>query len=340
MSRQRALLAEYVASRKSRMDAARKRKRAPRRPSALPLAKVLVRSIRSWANETERTIAQLFDYWRTVHLPGLQRADAEDDDRLTSLGAADLLSWLRRTLFAATGSFWLRGAQVDPARIPRPVDPSEVEAASRAAASLSHSESLSMMERAGADPAKLRREIAARAGIKISSSPSNIINLAPTDLHRAEIDRFVRANVDLITKIPRSTLAAMDAWLADNLIEGARPGDIAAGLVAKLGISETGAMLIARDQIGKLNGQINETNQLLAGVDSYVWVDMDDERVRGKPGGKYPRARPSHHALNGKVFRWSEPPVSGHGGQRLHPGQPIQCRCYPDPRIPADITAD
>lgn len=339
-AQRRALLAAHLAQQPDRADAARKR-RPPRRPSSLPLQQIMVRAMRSWAASTRRLIEQLFDYWRTVHLPGLQqRADTADDDRLSGVGAADLFDWLKRTLLAAAGSFWLRGAQIDPTQIPKPVDRAVVETMGRRAASLSHGESLSLIERAGADPRKLRQKIAARSGVALNVSPSNLINIAPTDLHRAEIEGFVASSVELITKVPRDVLAGMEPWLAEKLIEGARPGDIRAGLIERLGISESRAMLIARDQIGKLSGKINETNQRLADVDSYTWMDMDDERVRGNPSGKYPRARPSHHALSGKVFRWSDPPVSGHGGQRLHPGQPIQCRCWPDPVIPADILAD
>jgi SPP1 gp7 family putative phage head morphogenesis protein len=107
-----------------------------------------------------------------------------------------------------------------------------------------------------------------------------------------------------------------------------------------LGITQRHARLIARDQIGKLNGQVTQTTQRLAGVTEYVWVTSDDERVRGTPGGRYPKAKPSHFALDGETFRWDQPPMSGPGTQRRNPGEPIQCRCWGDPKLPDDIMAD
>ena len=85
--------------------------------------------------------------------------------------------------------------------------------------------------------------------------------------------------------------------------------------------------LIARDQIGKLNGAIVSSRQQQLGIDRYIWRTSLDERVRGNPGGLYPKAKPSHYAREGQIFSWSQPPVGG------HPGEAIMCRCYAEPYI-------
>ena len=73
------------------------------------------------------------------------------------------------------------------------------------------------------------------------------------------------------------------------------------------------------DQIAKLNGELTKQQQTDAGVEEYIWSDSGDGRVRE-----------SHHALNGKRFRWDDPPVvtpPGKPVRRCHPGQDYQCRC-------------
>jgi hypothetical protein len=98
------------------------------------------------------------------------------------------------------------------------------------------------------------------------------------------------------------------------------------------------AKLIARDQIGKLNGQITQAQQEDAGVNWYIWDTSGDERVRGNPTGLYPKAVPSHWIMQGLLCRWDDATVySKDGGKtwiprtekmpKAHPGQEIQCRC-------------
>jgi SPP1 gp7 family putative phage head morphogenesis protein len=74
------------------------------------------------------------------------------------------------------------------------------------------------------------------------------------------------------------------------------------------------ARLIARDQVGKLYGQINAARQQAIGVTHFVWQTSNDERVRDE-----------HEERNGKTYSYANPP----DGEL--PGQPIQCRCVANP---------
>ncbi|MFX4789475.1 minor capsid protein, partial [Acinetobacter baumannii] len=93
--------------------------------------------------------------------------------------------------------------------------------------------------------------------------------------------------------------------------------------IKQLGLStDYRARLIASDQMGKINGQINQARQLSMGVETYTWQTAKDERVR-----------PDHQHKQGKTFRWDSPPEGG------HPGQPIRCRCTALPNY-EDILID
>lgn len=83
------------------------------------------------------------------------------------------------------------------------------------------------------------------------------------------------------------------------------------------------AELIARDQLQKLHGKINEARQTAAGVESYRWRgELDD------------RERPEHVAREGVRYLWSAPPFDG------HPGEPINCRCVAEAILDAGQILD
>jgi SPP1 gp7 family putative phage head morphogenesis protein len=87
------------------------------------------------------------------------------------------------------------------------------------------------------------------------------------------------------------------------------------------------ANFIARDQIGKLNGQVTQARMEAVGLNMYIWSTSGDERVRD-----------SHANIDEALCRWDDSSVySEDGGKtwkerpaswvQLHPGQDYQCRC-------------
>lgn len=111
--------------------------------------------------------------------------------------------------------------------------------------------------------------------------------------------------------------------------------------------SQSRADLISRDQISKLNGMISRERQRQIGIELYTWETSLDERVRGRPGGKYSNAKPSHWVMQSKVCSWEDPLVyadtieearnsnwksrSSIGGVETHPSYEINCRCFGNP---------
>jgi uncharacterized protein with gpF-like domain len=103
-------------------------------------------------------------------------------------------------------------------------------------------------------------------------------------------------------------------------------------------ITKSRAEFIARDQIGKLNGEITHRRMESVGLSMYIWETSGDERVRGDPGGKYPSAKPSHWLMDGALCRWDDSTVYSQDGGKtwiprpsgavlLHPGDDYLCRC-------------
>jgi SPP1 gp7 family putative phage head morphogenesis protein len=119
---------------------------------------------------------------------------------------------------------------------------------------------------------------------------------------------------------------------------------------AGTGVTGAKARLLARDQIGKLNGQVTQARQEEAGIDKYWWRTSNDERVRGRPGGVWANARPSHWIMEGLLCRWDDATMCSHDGGKTwvprpgtavmeHPGQAIQCRCTADAFIEELVAA-
>jgi SPP1 gp7 family putative phage head morphogenesis protein len=132
----------------------------------------------------------------------------------------------------------------------------------------------------------------------------------------------VDENVGLIRSISRSQREPLKNALVAMITADAPHDQIREMLEEKFGVPTNKARLIARDQIGKLNGTLNQYRQESLGGTGYYWR-------RNKDG----RCRKRHDELGamsdrGKVFKWSNPPiVDKKTGRRAHPGQSIQCRC-------------
>lgn len=141
-----------------------------------------------------------------------------------------------------------------------------------------------------------------------------------------EIESYVGQNLSLIESVEGQYLRQVEEAVNRGIQEGDRAEDIAEELEKIGDVTESRAKLIARDQVGKLNGNLNMLRQESLGVEEYIWRDSDDQRVRGDPDGIYPNAIPSHFAKNGEKFRWDTPPPD-----TGHPGQDYQCRCYGEP---------
>lgn len=127
-------------------------------------------------------------------------------------------------------------------------------------------------------------------------------------------DQFVQRNVALVKNMAEQQAGRIGSIVTEGVQSGLRPADIAKQLQEDLGIAESRARLIARDQVTKFNGELASVRQQSLGVTHFTWSTSHDERVRK-----------SHQALDGQEFAWSNLPMVD--GEQAAPGQPIQCRC-------------
>ena len=130
----------------------------------------------------------------------------------------------------------------------------------------------------------------------------------------AIVRHFTAENVALIRDLPEQIARQIEQAVTRAFASGTPHSQLAEQIDARFDVGESRARLIARDQIGKLYGQVNAARQQDLGVTSFVWRTVHDERVR-----------PEHAALDGETFRYDDPPDEG------LPGEAINCRCTAEP---------
>lgn len=203
-----------------------------------------------------------------------------------------------------------------------------VASASRSAASGMSAKRIAAAAAAAADDA------GAHVGSQLGRQVKDVlgIDLMPDTKAKARAHAFIHENVKLITGITPALAAEVESVLLAGLSGGQLHEMLALAIKSKLQVSINRAELIAVDQLGKLSGQIAAARAQDLGATHFYWRTAEDERVRGNPAGKYPKALPSHYARNGQRYAYAEPPL-GKKGEKELPGVPIRCRCYGEPDL-------
>lgn len=148
-----------------------------------------------------------------------------------------------------------------------------------------------------------------------------LLGVTPSSVRTAELIAHKRdENIRLIENAGRAYADDVREIFEDPESYFLSVAELKDRLLERGSVSESRAELIARDQTLKLNAALNETRQVNAGVERYVWSTSKDERVRA-----------SHAELDGEEFSWSDPPLID--GEPLNPGEDFQCRCVAIPVI-------
>lgn len=107
----------------------------------------------------------------------------------------------------------------------------------------------------------------------------------------------------------------------DHATKGLRAESLIKKIKRRFDVSQSRAKFIARQETRLVMSKFRETRYQDAGTKGYVW-----KTVLGTPA--HP-VRPLHAKLDGKFFKWDNPPVTNVNGNRNHPGEDFNCRCRP-----------
>lgn len=144
------------------------------------------------------------------------------------------------------------------------------------------------------------------------------VDIFTTESNLAELMAVWEAeNIRLIRSIPTEYVNQLQGRIVAAVQEGKSGVQLRTVIEETFDLPRNRAHLIARDQIEKLNGQLTQARQESIGVTEYRWRGVLDQRERKE-----------HYEREGQVFQWDEPPDDG------HPGQPINCRCWPEAVLP------
>ena len=141
----------------------------------------------------------------------------------------------------------------------------------------------------------------------ITSGPLNdILNATATE------------NVSLIRSIPAQYLGGVQGAVMRSITTGNGLQDLVPYLQKHKEITLRRARMIAQDQTRKAFNTLNKARMQTIGVDEYEWLHT---------GGSH-EPRKLHIAMNGNIYKFSDPPVIDERTQeRGIPGQAINCRC-------------
>ncbi len=169
-----------------------------------------------------------------------------------------------------------------------------------------------------------------RRGQKPQARIYQIDHTSKTSDMRHFLDRFRRDNTGLIRKLVGEQVTRTELILRNT--QGAHVDQLRDMIQQATGTTESHAELLARDQTLKMNADVQHFRARSVGADEYIWVTANDERVRGRPGGKWADAQSNHWRLHGQRFKYNQPPVTNPvKGIRLNPGRDFQCRCTATP---------
>lgn len=130
--------------------------------------------------------------------------------------------------------------------------------------------------------------------------------------------------VELITSLPtKAAERVQNLVLNESLLGGQRATTLAKEILRTGEVTKARATLIARTEVSRAACNLTQARAVFAGSEGYVWRSSEDGDVR-----------PTHKAVNGKFFRWDDPPKTDASLDPYHAGCGPNCRCFPDPVLP------
>ena len=138
-----------------------------------------------------------------------------------------------------------------------------------------------------------------------------------------QIHDLMDEQVGLIKSLPLEAAQRVHKMAIEGHGNGQRPGAIMDAIMETGEVTKSRARLIARTEVARTASVFNQVRAQNLGCTHFVWRTVGDASVR-----------PTHRALAGKVFAYSDPPECDPGHHAL-PGQIWNCRCWAEPILPS-----
>jgi SPP1 gp7 family putative phage head morphogenesis protein len=162
-------------------------------------------------------------------------------------------------------------------------------------------------------------------GLRDVASLQAIRSTLSTPRMHALVEAATEASVGLITRIPQRFLGDVQTHVMSAITTGSGLDKLVPYLTKRYKGDARWAHLVSLDQIRKVSESVNATRLQSLGVEEYVWMAVGGER--------YPR-KLHHQHLNGKTFRYDDPPIIQKKPEvRGKPGDLIFCRCRARPVV-------
>lgn len=143
------------------------------------------------------------------------------------------------------------------------------------------------------------------------------VEFKPTRASLQAYKAVVAENVGLIKSIPAQYLKDVQSSVWASVRVGGDMGALSLKIQKNYEVGSRRAALIARDQNAKATAVIENTRRQQLGITQAIWQHSS--------AGREPR--PSHLAMNGKTFDLKKGMWDPDEGERIWPGQLINCRC-------------
>lgn len=131
-------------------------------------------------------------------------------------------------------------------------------------------------------------------------------------------------NVGLIKSIAQKYHTDVQTQVWESVKRGGDLKTVSEKLEKSYGVTRRRAALIARDQNAKAKATIEAVRHQELGIKQGIWMHSK--------AGKEPR--PTHVAMNGKLYDLNKGMWDSDEKEYVHPGQLINCRCTMRPYIP------
>lgn len=154
--------------------------------------------------------------------------------------------------------------------------------------------------------------------------------------------QLLQEQVDLITSLPTEAVKRVHHLAQEAVLNSSRAGQIAREILNSGEVTVSRANLIARTEVARTASKLTEARARYIGSEGYIWRTAMDSDVRPAIGSDHftemnTLKRGSHRKLEGTFHKWDDPPIAGPKGERSHPGQIYNCRCWAEPVLPRVI---